>query len=198
MKLKDPELYEKISEYIEKTRISDGVIPTVRQVEAALKIPKSTVHRYMKDMEVIPAYIAKSDKFRTEDDTAAWLSNSIACGSPTYEEENIDMYVRLPSAVFGKGMKYILTARGDSMIDADIREGDLVVIRKQVTAEPGDIVVALLNGENTLKRLRLDENGRPYLHPENSRYDDITIHDSDEFYIQGVAVKIIRDLDGEN
>ena len=45
MKLKDPELYEKISEYIEKTRISDGVIPTVRQVEAALKIPKSTVHR---------------------------------------------------------------------------------------------------------------------------------------------------------
>ena len=83
------------------------------------------------------------------------------------------------------------------MVDADIHEGDLVVIRKQVTADPGDIVVALLNGENTLKRLMLDESGRPYLHPENRNYDDIEIRDGDEFYIQGVAVKIIKDINGD-
>lgn len=197
VKLKDEEIFERISKYVEQVRISEGIFPTVRRVEAALGIPKSTVHRYLKDMEADPKYTAKADKFAFDDDTAAWLSNSIACGSPTYEEENIDMYVRLPSAVFGKGMKYILTARGDSMVDADIHEGDLVVIRKQVTADPGDIVVALLNGENTLKRLMLDESGRPYLHPENRNYDDIEICDGDEFYIQGVAVKIIKDINGD-
>ena len=75
VKLKDEEIFERISKYVEQVRISEGIFPTVRRVEAALGIPKSTVHRYLKDMEADPKYTAKADKFAFDDDTAAWLSN---------------------------------------------------------------------------------------------------------------------------
>ena len=68
----------------------------------------------------------------------------------------------------------------------------LAVTYLLVNSENGDIIVALLNGENTLKRLRYDANGRPYLHPENPVYPDIMIHEGDRFYIQGVLIYAIK------
>ena len=78
------------------------------------------------------------------------------------------------------------------MIGAGIQEGDQLIIRKQVTADDGDIVVALLNQENTLKRLRHDADGHPYLHAENPTYPDIEIREEDSFYIQGVLTYVIK------
>ena len=78
------------------------------------------------------------------------------------------------------------------MIDAGIDDGDLVLIRQQQTAEVGDIVVALVENENTLKRLEFSERRqRYYLHPENETLKDIYV---DELSVQGVAVKVLKDL----
>ena len=78
------------------------------------------------------------------------------------------------------------------MIDSGIDYGDHVLIRQQETANEGDIVVALVENENTLKRLAYNERkSRFYLHPENDRYDDIYV---ENLFIQGVAVKVLKDL----
>ena len=80
------------------------------------------------------------------------MVGSIRCGDPELEEENVEEYVSLPKSIFGEGKFYILHARGDSMVDAGIEDGDMIVIRMQETAAVGDIVVALdENNENTLK-----------------------------------------------
>ena len=72
------------------------------------------------------------------------MLGEVACGIPKYAEENIETYLELPRQLVGEGTFYILRASGDSMTEAGIDDGDLVVIRKQSAAEPGDIVVALV------------------------------------------------------
>ena len=118
---------------------------------------------------------------------------SIACGIPKFAEENIEEYVRLPVSLFGKGDFFILRAYGDSMIEAGIEDGDLVLIRQQNIADEGQIVVALIDDEATLKRFYPEpQKHRIRLHPENSHMDDIFV---DHCEIQGVAVKVLKDLE---
>ena len=81
----------------------------------------------------------------------AAVLGSVSCGVPRFAEENIEEYVSLPEALFGRGEFFILKAKGDSMIDAGIDDGDLVVIKQQSSAEDGQIVVALMDDEATLK-----------------------------------------------
>ena len=115
---------------------------------------------------------------------------SIACGVPNLAEEDIEEYIPLPEKLFGKGDFFILRAKGQSMIEAGIDEGDLVIVRMQNTAEDGQIVVALVGDEATLKRLYKESDGIR-LHPENSSMEDIFVPDCS---IQGVAVKVLKDL----
>lgn len=82
------------------------------------------------------------------------------CGLQEYAEENFEEYVPLPVALFGQGDFFLLRASGYSMIEAGIEPGDLVVVRKQNTAEEGDIVVALVDNETTLKRFYRDKKYR--------------------------------------
>lgn len=94
----------------------------------------------------------------------------------------------VPKAIFGNGNLFMLRAKGDSMIDAGIKDDDLIVIRKQNTAENGDIIVAMMNGETTLKRF-YKRNGKVVLHPENKEMKDIIVKDCE---IQGVLVSCIH------
>ena len=127
-----------------------------------------------------------------KDTSQTAIVGSIPCGTPEYEEEHIEGYVSLPTAIFGKGEFYILRASGESMIDAGIDDGDLVVIRKKQKANNGDIVVALVDNQNTLKRFyRDEENKRIILHPENKKFRDIY---TEECTIQGVACHIIKEI----
>ncbi len=193
MQHKDYDVLDRMAAYVNAYVMEHNGFPSVRDLGRRFDLSKSSAHRYLmmlKDGDRLPA---ENKLLDGDDERVAWLSNTISCGAPTYQEENIDGYVKLSSAVFGKGPKYLLTASGDSMVDAGIREGDVLVIRKQVTASEGDIVVALLNGENTLKRMMLHEDGRPYLHPENRKYSDIEIGEEDTFYIQGVLTHIIKE-----
>lgn len=192
MQHKDYDILNEMSVYVNDFIIEKDCYPTVRELGSRFGLCKSSAHRYLKLLREEGRLPSDSKMMPGEEERAAWLSNTVSCGSPSYQEENIDGYVRLSSAVFGKGQKYLLTASGDSMIDADIEEGDVLVIRKQATAEEGDIIVALLNGENTLKRLMRHSDGAPYLHPENRSYSDIEINDEDTFYIQGVLTHVIK------
>ena len=193
----DNDLLEKIAGYMGRCLLEEDYSPSVREVGSRFGISKSTAQKYMAKItsEGLCPQLDKFSKDGTE--KAAWLENDIACGEPTYQEEHIAEYLRLPVSVFGKGEKYIITARGDSMTGADISEGDFLVIRKQVTANSGDIVVALVNGENTLKRLMHRRDGTPYLHPENPEYPDIEFGEGDTFYIQGVLTHIIKHAENQ-
>lgn len=116
------------------------------------------------------------------------IVGSIACGQPVDAIEQIEESVALPRSIFGTGELFMLHTHGDSMIDIGIKDGDLVVIRKQSCAEQGEIVVAMINGETTLKRF-YKRNGKIILHPENKTMDDIIVKDCD---IQGVLISCIK------
>ena len=202
MRHKDDQLLEKIRQYIQESILNQDHSPTTREIAKVMGISKSGAQRYvvaLREANRINYEDGRlsnqiTDKMNKDREKAAVLANQISCGAPQYEEENIEAYVNLPTLLFGEGEKYILTASGDSMVGAGIEEGDTIVIRKQREAKNGEIVVALLNGENTLKRLYYNPDGKPFLHPENPRLSDIQIEDGDEFYIQGVATQIIKTL----
>ena len=199
MRTKSIELMEKIKEYAERYYLDHGQSPTTSQISTALQIGRTTAYSYLVEMDRrgMISYDGKNirtsviERSRPGMIRAAVLGD-IACGLPNFAEENIEEYVSLPESMFGQGEFYILRARGESMIEAGIEDGDLVVIRKQSDANDGDIIVALVEEEATLKRLyRDEENGRIILHPENGDMSDIAV---DNCIIQGIAVKVIKDL----
>ena len=103
-----------------------------------------------------------------------------------------DKCLPFPESVLDNGDYYILIASGDSMIDAGIDEGDYVLVKQQKTALEGEIVVAMIDGSTTIKRIHYDnENEKYVLCPENASY---SAHAYDQLEIQGVAVKVIKNL----
>ena len=137
---------------------------------------------------VMSERIAKSK----ENSVSIPLIGSISCGQPLLSEESVESYIRIPTEWLGTGDYFLLRANGDSMVDAGIDDDDIVIVRKATDANDGDIVVALVDNENTLKRLYRDEKRRKIiLHPENPNYEDIEV---DSCEIQGVAIKVLKDL----
>lgn len=176
--------------------------PSVRQVSSGIGMSRSAVHRYLLTMTEKGLIDYDGEVIMTEqigkyhDETASvGVIGSIPCGSLALEEEAIDEIVRLPVSLFGKGDLFLLHASGDSMTGAGIDNGDLVLIRKQEEANNGDIVVAFIEGEgNTLKQYK--RYGKTvFLHPENPKYTDIPLKDC---RIQGIAIKVIKDLTRAN
>lgn len=116
----------------------------------------------------------------------------IACGPQNDAVYETDSYLPFPASLLGSGQHFVLRAKGDSMINAGICDGDYVVVHQQDTADSGQIVVACIENETTLKRLVLDEKKRRViLHPENNDFADIEVKD---VIIQGVVVKVIKDV----
>lgn len=197
MRSKNPELMVQIMEYIDDYYSKHCSSPSVRTIAAGVGTSKSTVQRYLVAMneDGMLSYDGKEliiDKIRKTNKSTVNVAvvGSIACGISNLAEENIEEYVSLPKSMFGEGEFIILRANGESMVDAGIETGDLVVIRKQSCAEDGQIVVALVDDEATLKRLYRD-NEKIRLHPENKDMDDII---ADDCIIQGVAVKVIKNI----
>lgn len=188
-----------ICQYAEQYYLQTGISPSTTKIADAVGVSRGTAYKYlvaMNDNGMIE-YDGKNiqtdvtRKLNTETSQTA-IVGSVPCGSLQYEEENIEEYISLPTAIFGKGDFYILHASGNSMIDAGIDDGDLVVIRKQNYASDGDIVVALVENQNTLKTFYRDEQSRKIiLHPENKSMDDIVV---DDCYIQGIACHVIKAL----
>ena len=198
---KNPEylkmLEEFIDEYVEKNQIA----PTLTEISTGVGLPLSTVGRYisyMREQGVIDYEGRRSIRTRqtkkmNNESVKVPVLGSVSCGVPKLAIENIEEYIRLPVALFGRGDFFILRANGNSMIEAGIDDGDLVLVREQNYADPGQIVVALMDDEATLKRFYPEpEKRRIRLHPENSALKDIYVK---ECIIQGVAVKVLKDLE---
>ena len=199
MRRRNVELMNCIIEFAEQYYLENSSSPSVRVIADKFGIGVSTAYRYLLEMDErgLITYDGKrisNDRIEKLNSNSgvirAAVVGSIACGIPNLAEENVEEYVSLPRSMFGDGEFFILRANGESMIDAGIETGDLVVIRKQACAEDGQIVVALVEDEATLKRLYRDK-GKVRLHPENRAMDDIIV---DDCIIQGVAVTVIKDL----
>jgi len=194
-----PETFKLIESFADDyAQHSGGRSPSVTEIAQGLGISKSTVSKYLNIMkqngsisfEGHRGLVTKAMRAAAEGFCSVPVLGTVACGQPILAEENIEEYVRLPVSLFGRGDYFILKARGDSMINAGIDDGDLILARRQETADYNQIVVALLEDEATLKRFR-PKDGKIYLHAENPAYADIVL---DSCLIQGVAVKIIKDI----
>ena len=196
MRTLNEETLRRMEEYIRERQRKDGVSPSYRRIMHALGMSSlNLVQRYVLALEnqgrirrTRLGSIALPKRLDAGKNKIVPLVGDIACGQPSFAEENIEASYALPEAIFGKGELFMLHTHGDSMIDAGIREGDLIVVRKQNTADDGQIVVALMDGEATLKRL-FHRDGKIVLHPENRQMQDIVV---DNCEIQGVLVSCIK------
>ena len=182
MRYKSEEMKEKIVSSIESFFLAHRRAPTITELTGLAGLSRSRVHAYLKGLDTPVTRKA---------DPAVELSpilGAVACGQPQYAEENFESYVPLPTVIFGDSAHFILRAQGDS--EAGIEDGDLVVVCKQNTAREGEIVVALVENETTLKWFYLDSERRQVrLHPENREMADIYV---DHCAIQGVAQHVIK------
>ncbi len=196
MRSKDNETLLGIKQFVNDYCDENGRGPSVNDVAKKYGVAKVTAQRYLSELrargEIAQSAFGYESIALSESRSAQSVPilGAVPCGPLTQVEEYIEGYVRLPESFVGKGQFYLLKASGNSMIGAGINDGDLVLIRVQETANVGEIIVALVDNEVTLKRLAYDGNTY-YLHPENKRMKDIY---PENIEIQGIAVKVIKDL----
>jgi len=200
---------QEIFDFIRKYSAKYGYPPTVRDIGKAVGLASSsTVHAHLANLEKIgllrrdpskPRAIELFDRAvgNAVDSVRAIvrpeglpLVGSVAAGQPVLAEENIEDYVSVPDVAGGEEGEYLLRIRGDSMKNAGILEGDIVVVRPQETAQEGEIVVALLGEEATVKRF-YREADHIRLQPENETMEPIR---SKEVKVLGRVVGLLRSL----
>lgn len=204
MRYKNLELKKQIYKFVNEWRQVSGKSPSLKNIADEMEVSRTTVYRYLLEMNdenwglTYTGDTIETREFNSENTylSTAKVVGSIPCGEATPEEEYVEDYINLPASLFGKGEFYILRARGDSMVDAGIDEGDLVVIRKQQTADIGDIVVALDDENcNTLKRFGgFDDEGNAILEYMNQEVYPDKIIIVKELVVQGVAEHVIKKL----
>ena len=188
-------------EFIDEYFFTNKTVPKMQEIADAIKLNKSNVSRnlqVMKERGLIEATggwrgIRTKKMAKVLADTVRVpIVGSIACGTPMLAEENIESYIPISSSILGTGNFFALHARGNSMVNANIEDGDFVIVRQQNTAEEGQIIVALIDDEATLKRFYTDRRRRKVrLHPENDEMEDMYF---DSIDIQGIVVKVIKDV----
>jgi len=190
----------KILAYIERATLQKGYPPSVREICEAIGLKStSTVHGHLIRLEkkgllyrdsMKPRAIsvpADHQAYRT-DMVQVPVVGQVTAGIPILATENIEDFIALPQAMVGSGDHFILSVRGESMIGAGILDGDYVIVRKQNTADNGDIVIAMIEDEATVKRF-YKENGVFRLQPENPTMDPIIVN---ELTILGKVVSLYR------
>lgn len=179
-------------------QLDNGRSPTYREIMKGQKLSSlSLVSRYVKLLEgngnIKRNSLGEIDisyNINLSQSILAPLVGEVRCGEPILAQENIESVYRLPTEIFGSDNLFLLHAKGDSMADVGIREGDLLVVKKCETAENGDIVVALIEDSATVKRF-YKEKDHVVLHPENPSYDDIITKD---VKILGIVKQYIHSL----
>ena len=179
---------KEILEYIKSEILKRGFPPAVREICEAVHLKStSSVHSHLESLER-KGYIrrdpTKPRAIEILDDSFQLLRKEmvnvpivgkIAAGSPLLAVENIESYFPIPSEYLPDAQTFLLEVKGESMINAGIFDGDQVLVRKQSTAESGDIVVALMEDGATVKTF-YKEKGYYRLQPENDTMDPILVH----------------------
>ena len=182
MRRQDESKKSVILDFIDEYYNEYNEIPAVRTIAEGTGIALATVHRYLlslKESGELEYNGRKSISTKRIDlesrHASAPVLGYVRCGEGEADTEEVIEYIRLPESLVGTGEFFVLIAKGDSMIDAGVNEGDYVVVRKQNTASDGDYVVALYEGLNNLKELVID-NGRYILrscNEDKETYPDI-------------------------
>jgi repressor LexA len=175
---------QEIFDFVKRYVGEHGYPPTVRDIGKAIGLTSSsTVHAHLANLEKLGVLKRDPTKPRALEvlvnkargavaPGGLPLVGQVAAGSPVLAEENIEDYVAVPEIAGGDRGQFVLEVKGDSMINAGILEGDHVVVRKQDTAENGEIVVALVGEEATVKRFFREEQ-HVRLQPENEALEPI-------------------------
>jgi repressor LexA len=194
---------QEIFDFIKRYSSRHGYPPTVRDIGKAVGLASSsTVHAHLANLEKVgllrrdpskPRAIEMLDKAvegvkNVVRPNGLPLVGQVAAGQPVLAEENIEEYVDVPGLAGGEDGEYLLRVRGDSMKDAGILEADHVVVRPQNTAKDGEIVVALVGEEATIKRF-FKEADHVRLQPENPAMEPIR---SREVRVLGRVVGVMR------
>ena len=192
---------QEILEYIKSQILNKGYPPSVRDICAAVNLKStSSVHAHLETLEK-NGYIrrdpSKSRTIEIIDDNFNLvrrevvnvpLLGQVAAGQPLLAVENITNYFPIPQECLPNEETFMLTVKGDSMINMGIYEGDKIIVKKQTTANNGEVVVALVDDSATVKRF-YKENGHIRLQPENDFMDPIIVDDCE---ILGKVIGLLR------
>lgn len=191
-----------VLEFINRYNDENGFPPTVREICKELGIKSTaTVYDYINRLRAM-GHLNKAENkkravaVRNSGSVNVPLVGTVTAGQPILATENYEGYYTLPSSEF-KGDLFMLTVKGDSMIEAGILNGDKIVVRKQESAENGDIVVAMFNDGvedgATVKRY-FKRDGKIVLHPENSELSDFVLDEENNVQILGKVIGLMRSM----
>lgn len=192
-----------VLDYINRYVDENGFPPTVRDICKDLEIKSTaTVYDYLNRLKRM-GLLNKSDNkkravsIRGTDTVKIPLLGTVTAGQPIFAVENFDGYYTLPSAEFRGDNLYLLRVHGDSMIEAGIFDGDKIIIRKQPTAENGDIVVAMFDDgveEGATVKRYFHRDGKVILHPENAALSDFVLDETNNVQILGKVIGLLRSM----
>ncbi|WP_410582383.1 transcriptional repressor LexA [Amycolatopsis sp. lyj-108] len=202
-----PERQQKILLTIREWVVEHGYSPSTREIGEAVGLRStSSVSKHLaaleekgflrrsgsisRPMDVRAFLHGTTSRESTEDSVPVPVVGDIAAGTPISAVEHVDDVMTLPRELTGRGNVFGLRVRGDSMIDAAICDGDIVVVKQQQEAHSGQIVAAMIDEEATVKVYR-HRDGHVYLEPRNPAYDVI---DGDRATVLGVVVSVLRSV----
>ena len=204
----DESKYEVLERVLDEYREKEGGTPNIGEISELAGMSRATAFRYLSVMrdngmiEMDGRRNIRTRKFMKTRGASVMtpVIGEIACGTPILAEQNIECFIPMPREIVGQGDFFILRANGNSMKDAGITNGDLVLIRRQNTAESGQIIVALVNDEAaTLKYYKPNKKAKTVdLIPANADFSTRTIDlKKESLEIQGVAVQVIKSLEDQ-
>lgn len=186
----------KVMDYIRKFQEENGYTPSVREIgqECGIK-STATVHTYLERLRE-KGYLTKTDRKKRSvsvgkgSGVSIPLIGTVTAGQPIFAYENYEDYYTFPTGEFKGDELFMLRVSGTSMIDAGIMNGDKIIVRRQPTAENGEIVVAMVEDTATVKRF-YHKNGQIILHPENEALSDMVFAEN-EVVILGKVIGLMR------
>lgn len=186
---------EAVFEFIQKFIAENGYSPTVREICKACDIKSTaTAYSFINSLAERGIINKTGNKNRAvslkQNSVSVPLVGTVAAGQPIFASENYEDYFSLPGNFFSGDDLFMLTVQGDSMIKIGMLDGDKIVVKKQSTAENGEIVVALVDDSATVKRFFM-RSGKYILHPENDDMNDFVF---DEVKILGKVIGLLRNI----
>ena len=192
---------KEILDYVAAHIAREGYAPTIEEIGHNFGLSSlATVHKHLANLQAKGLIKRAWNRSRaiellpTEVKVQAVelpLLGRVAAGSPIEAISGTET-IFVPEDMVGRKETYVLQVKGDSMIEEQIREGDYVIVENRHTARDGEMVIALLKGENvTLKKLFREAGGRVRLQPANARMDPLYV-DEDDLRVQGVVIGVLR------
>ena len=193
-----------IAEFIKEYFLEHDRLPSEKDIVLGTGVPAGSVHRYLVEMREAGeiSYDGSRRSARPEElqhvsaKRVMQVLGYVACGPGQEEEERFIEYIHMPECMVGSGEFFALIAKGESMIGAGVYPGDYVIVRRQQTAKAGDLIIALSDGKNNLKKLTLDDGNQKYIlqscNPDKESFPDIIV---DELQVQGIVVGVYHKIE---